>query len=162
MTWMTPGIHDYNHQGWYDNHPVLAVSITIITTKFAVWFLWYLRVCVDLCWTWLVIPESLKFLVIYLQFNLIMLWKIAEFYHHSWRICNYVWIECVSTGISPVVVDTKILSLEKRVPVFMRFNRQCYFLGHPEVQAPNAVLLSKRIDSNPYLILQTNSVGVFT
>jgi hypothetical protein len=35
-------------------------------------------------------------------------------------------------------------------------------LGHAEAQASNAMLLSKRIDSNPYFILQTNSVGAFT
>jgi hypothetical protein len=30
---MAPGKYDVNYQGWYDIHPVLAVYITIITTK---------------------------------------------------------------------------------------------------------------------------------
>jgi hypothetical protein len=44
----------------------------------------------------------------------------------------------------------------------MSFNRQGYLLGRPEVQALNAMLFSKILASNPYFILQNNSVGAFT
>ena len=98
----------------------------------------------------------------YLEFNLVVLGGMAEYYHHPWRNSNYVLIVCISTRISPVVVDTKTVGPERQVPGFMRFNRQCYLLGHPEIQVPNAMLWSKRTASNPYFILQNNSVGFFT
>jgi hypothetical protein len=46
--------------------------------------------------------------------------------------------------------------------VFVRFSRQYYLLQHPEVRAPNAMLLSKRMHSNFYFIPQASFVGAFT